>query len=158
MESHGAEKRIRELFAEMRREDERAAPPFSLHWQKVQHPASELPHRRPRLRFAIVAGLCIAALAAFIFSKKHANHQLPSKSAQPMAVAPQTATAEPVAPTIKGQSSPKPVKQKRAPAHGSRATMSISAWQSPTASLLRSPSGELLSTLPQLDEFLQKPK
>lgn len=163
MDLNGAEKRIRELFREMRQEDERAAPPFVRDWEVARSQTGQLRSRHYILRFAAAAGmLCAAALTAFILLRENPGRRIQSAAVvpEPLSVsdltAKQTAHAVDSAPVSHVKKSWKPVRRTRVVGRRESAGSPISTWQSPTASLLSSVSEEILKTVPRLDESLQE--
>ena len=168
MELGGDEKRIRALFSELSFEDQSHAPSFGRLWRKAESTESARP-RNWRLSTAAVA-LCaaaivtVAALAAWSWSAPTTN--LPTQNA--LNIIPNPTPAAP-APDRHDSSSPtdhprsQPQRKKRQPRY--RVTDSavagaamLSSWQSPTSSLLQSPTGFALNTLPQLNESAEQLK
>lgn len=160
MNLNGAEKRIRELFREMRQEDERVAPPFVKDWEIARSQTGKLRHHYHIFRFAAAAGLlCAATLTAFILLRENPKHRIQSVAVvpEPLSVSdlaakqPAHPDSAPVSPIKK---SSKPARRTHASGRSARTGFPISTWQSPTASLLSSVSQEILKTVPRLDESL----
>ena len=160
------EKRIRQLFGEMSRDDARRAPDFEMLVQAGSRGVARSKSGvQAFLAAAAAAVLLVAVVTAAVLMVRHPNNQSPSGADRPV--------AEWVAPP----KSPEPVVPRRPPSvatnhtpvrHAARrirnqrrsnelaiAMKSLSAWQSPTASLLNSPGEELLKSLPRLGDSLQ---
>ena len=165
MNLNGDEKRIRQLFREMSRDDQRRAPQFASVLAAARSGIARSQKRTRSLRFAMaVAMLCAALLIAMAIIVRPSKPQGPAHDEQ--AVAP-TVTPEappnsaPKQPGVGTPSvEPRRVIIKRARHHRTTdqlavAMNSLFAWQSPTASLLKTPGDELLRSLPRLGESLQ---
>ena len=157
MNLNGDEKRIEQLFREMGLEDARRAPPFACVLEAANRTA------QPRARVGLLAVAVVAAtlivvsLLALVVARHNRTVAGPPQQAEAPAAQPQM---PPVidAPTPRQASQRRPV---RHPHHRIAADVltldmkSLFAWQSPTASLLKSPSENLLIPLPRLGESLQ---
>ena len=165
MNLNGEEKRIQQLFSDMRSEDRLRAPQFSTVLASAQSGVSLTPQRDGTLRFAIASAmLCLAALIVLFAVMRSSKTPSPTPDDQVLA-----APLHTEAPTniVKSETAVRATDDsKRAPAikrarHARRTTSlaaaikSISSWQSPTASLLQTPDDELLRSLPRLGESLQ---
>ena len=174
MELVGEEKRILALFSEARLADAQAAPSFAGVWNRAQ--SGTIRERRAfNLSFVAATALLVCALVSLAWwsSRSQRSHDAV------IANLPSITTGAPVEviQSVKGPE-PKPVKQ-GGPSDRSRAlklaarrqailvaagkkalrdAKAIQSWQSPTATLLDSPSGELLKSLPQLNQAVEELK
>jgi hypothetical protein len=176
MELVGEQKRIRELFSELRLADEQLAPRFAAVWNRAQaRPVA--PARGFNFSFVVVAALLICALVSLAlwskYSRQNAQQVVTAAMKTPIAV-PLDITRPPVnvslAPAIdlsqSGRRSARtnPLARLRrlaaernalvlaANLKATREATSISSWQSPTTAFLKSQNDELLKSLPQLNE------
>ena len=165
MNLNGDEKRIRQLFREMSRDDQRRAPQFANVLAAARSGMARSQNRPRSLRFATaVAMLCAALLIAMAIIVKPSKPQDPARADH--AIAP-TAPPEPppdIALERPGTGAPgvepprviiKHVRHHRTTDQLAIAMNSLYAWQSPTASLLKTPGDELFRSLPRLGESLQ---
>jgi hypothetical protein len=156
------EKRIRQLFNELGREDERKAPGFANVLQAVLM-RSRGPGRR--LRFwrlaAVVAMPVLAIVVALLLLASHSTGPAPPGDFTTLQTIPSPVPSNPglspeiVPPTYMGHFRPVPLKRSQwrrpaSPTHDS--TVLISQWQSPTNFLLRVPGNELLKSLPRVPD------
>ena len=165
MNLNGDEKRIRQLFREMSRDDQRRAPQFASVLAAASSGIARSQNRTRSLRFATaVALLCAALLIAMAIIVRPSKPNSPARDGQATAptVTPEASpTSPPKQPGVGTPSAePRRVIIKRARHHQSTdqlavAINSLFAWQSPTASLLKTPGDELLRSLPRLGESLQ---
>ena len=167
MESIGDEKRIRALFSEVRFADEQAAPSFTATWHRGQARAIR-PRRAFNLSFVTATALLVFALGGLALWSRYSQ---PARPVQKASVTPPA--NDPVTATIKNdQAPPAPVLvknrvvQRRQMKRSVRAesltvaehrqaqqqAKDLASWQSPTSSLLSSPSDNLFKSLPQLNE------
>ncbi len=169
MEWNGEEQRIQALFRELRLADERVAPPFVTEWQRIRGGAC--PRQTSFRLIPLVAGLaviCVTVLVTMFFLKQRqqisvTRPPLPSVLSRP----PVSKPSGPFQASVVDQ---KP-KQIKAPAvrhklsrslvasrrpyrkyQIARAAIALSRWQSPTATLLQSPSERLLRSVTQIDQ------
>jgi hypothetical protein len=166
MNLNGDEKRIRQLFREMSRDDQRRAPEFA---SVLAAGNSGMAHSRKRnrsLRFATaVAMLCVALLIAVVIVVRPSKPQhAASHDGQASTPAVQPEAQPSVVPYQPGVQAPgveprktiiKHARHRRTSDQMAIAMKSLFAWKSPTASLLQTPGGELLRSLPRLGESLQ---
>jgi len=118
MKTEGEQDRIKTLFCDLKREDERRAPPF---WQVLQAAEARRSSAfRPTLWAAAAgtAAVVLVAGGAFLLAHRHGG--------QPAA------------------SSASPVVQSHAPKTPEAMALEISRWESPTAFLLKPPAGPSL--------------
>jgi hypothetical protein len=165
MNLNGDEKRIQQLFHEMRLDEQRRTPGFAGVLAAANAGIASSQNRGRSLRFALAtAVLCFAVLIALAIIER------PWKPRGP-AAEDEGATAQleqPHAPgAVESKLSPEApveVPRKTTVRHAHRrpasnpvalATKSLFAWQSPTASLLQTPDDELLKSLPRLGESLK---
>lgn len=164
MELIGEEKKIHDLFRELRVEDKRFAPRFAAVWSRTQARAN----RSSRVfKLAFVAATVLLAFALFSlpwWSNRWPSTQTAKQSAvtppvQPNVVAPDNKTSAPENVVVKNEPPLKPPSINRV--HNVKAVVAdntirdaavISKWESPTSTLLSSPADEVFSSLPQLNE------
>ena len=167
MEYVGEEKRIRELFRELRLENERLTPPFALLWIRAQA-APARPLRATNLSFALATALLVCALVSLALWSRPWQMNSPSKVASlnpPVQSAGPVLIPKPAIATIVPRSTMKPrsikgVSRRQTESLALNKTeisdaAAISKWESPTASLLRSPSEQVLTTVPQFNEAVK---
>jgi len=187
MESVGNEKKIQALFRELKLADERVAPEFIKVWNRAQATSPGSP-RVFRISFTVAtAVLLVITLSALVLwsrngqpgdqvDPKLATESTPPGSMPGSTLAPHQATPATPPPTRPLRSvvaqSPVRVKSNQWPpklaAPGKsdleaknaviREAVSISSWQSPTATLMQSPADHVLTSLPQLDRSLNELK
>ena len=168
MELVGEEKKIQALFSELKLEDGQAAPSFVAVLNRAQLKTIR-PHRAFKLSFGAATALLVCALVSLALWTRYS--QRPQKSA--------VATVPPISNASPGQvaKNPEPkqwsneeqrssnsrsrglkVAARRqaillaASRKAAREAKAIESWQSPTSALLSSSSGEVLTSLPQLNE------
>jgi hypothetical protein len=174
MELVGEEKRIQALFSEARLADEQTMPSFAGVWNRAQAKTIRAP-RAFNLSFVAATALLVCALVSLAWWMNHAQR---NQGALAVTVPPITngGAINVVQPT-KGVA-PAPVTQPRsgeksralilaARRHAVLAAASqkilrdakaIESWQSPTATLLDSPSEALLKSLPQMNQSVDELK
>ena len=172
MELAGNENKIPALFRELKLADERVAPEFIRVWNRAQSTSQRSP-RVFKMSLAMAMALFVIALSSLLFwshnwqRSQQPNPGIATGPATPGAtLAPLSAMPEPALPGV--VASPNRVKSNRrdlkatARRHADlnagnvaiRETVSISSWQSPTATLMQSPADQVLTSLPQLDRSL----
>jgi hypothetical protein len=165
MNLNGDEKRIQQLFLEVSRDDQRRAPQFAGVLAAARSGLARSQNRTRSLRLAIaVTMLCLAMLMAMVVvlrpSKPRGlaarDDQGSAPPVQPEAP-PSVLRSQPgvVATNIARKSIIKRARHPRTSDSLAIAMKSLSSWQSPTASLLKTPGDELLRSLPRLGESLQ---
>lgn len=169
MELVGEEKRIQVLFSELRVADEQTAPGFAAVWNRAQSRTCR-PQRAFNLSFVAATALLVCALVSLA---------LWSRQWQPKVDAlvnpPPVPTARPSQVVVRNYevNTPTPAQKRTGLTSKSRAlklatsrqavlvaanrkaaqeAKAIASWRSPTATLLDSPSDELLKSLPQLNQ------
>jgi hypothetical protein len=157
MNQEREERTIRELFRQLRRDDEPSAPPFAASLED----ALSRNERTDRFRFVRPAAVAIVVLLLLggvwlSFPKRSAKTQFPidvGNSGTPAPNVESPPAPEPTSPSVADQ----PMKSNR---HRQKhvqprpATLLVSQWRSPTVSLLRTPGEQFLKTVPRLDESL----
>lgn len=167
MNLNGDEKRIRQLFRELSCDEQGRAPEFA---GVIEAAHSRTQGTRHRTRsFAIawaIAALCVGMLIALSFAVRQSKPQPPGAPMEAV-VAPQPTepTSNVTIPKVadKPGTTERPKLIKRIPRRGKSDDLairmkSLSAWQSPTASLLKAPGEEIFKSLPRLGESLQSIK
>jgi hypothetical protein len=173
MNLSGEEKRIRDLFDEMRSEDERAAHTFARDWEaaRARIPGRSFSFRL--LRLACVTTFPIAIIVmSFVLLWQYRAGDSPTQVANGTGLAQKTPPADPELerppqpgrppaivhiPPVRA-SKTKPVRRSRASNKQAQTVASLSAWRSPTDSLLKSPSDEMLKSLPRIGESVKEMK
>ena len=170
MEYVGEEKKIRELFRELRLENERLTPQFAGLWIRAQA-APARPLRAFNLSFALATALLVCALVSLalwsrpwqINSRSSITSVNPPVQSVSPAVIPKPATATIVPRSTIKTRSIKGVSRRQTESLALNKTeisdaAAISKWESPTASLLRSPSEQVLTTVPQFNDAVKDMK
>ena len=147
------EKRIRRLFRELGREDERKAPGFAV---VLQAALARAPGRG--LRLWVVALPALAVVVALVLLVSHLTRPDPpvdftTLQAIPLPgpdIGPHLAIEPPETP--KSQVTISVARRRRQPLPAHNSSLLISQWQSPTDSLLRIPGSELLKGLPRVPD------
>ncbi len=165
------QKRIQELFSELRLADEQTVPRFAAVWNRAQARTVK-PARAFNLSFAAATALLVCALVSLAVWSRYLQRNAPQNAAVV------TGTATPAAGSVQViknvEANPPASGAKRLRTNSSshatklaaqrhalmlavirkaaREAKSISSWQSPTAALLKSQNDELLKSLPQLNE------
>jgi hypothetical protein len=166
MESIGDEKRIRALFSELRFADEQWEPGFSAVWHRAQTP-QVVPRRAFNLSFVAATALLVFALGALAVWTRY-SPPAPAASAYGVLMAPADLAPIKNKPQVTGpvevNNDPSRLKHRLVKSAVGRQTLIaadrrtlkdakyLNDWQSPTASLLTSPSNGLFTSLPQLHE------
>jgi len=165
MEFSGDEKRIQALFSELSLEDQTRAPSFEKLCTRTEAPAP-LVRRFVMVATAILAAVClIAALSLYRSSQfEHAANippqTIPTTTSDVRVIQPeQLANAK----ELRTVRPPRILRPRQNPNVVIRQAELISKWQSPTSTLLNSPTASVLSSLPQLtssardlEQFLPK--
>jgi hypothetical protein len=169
MESVGDEKKIRALFSELKIADEQTAPGFTAVWHRAQA-RSMKPRRAFNLSFAVATALLVCGLASLAVWSMYSRPAAPVRAFAIVAAndfsAPQINDGSSMnGPTAPVKNDPQPGKSRRTKLAAQRQALmlannrraakeakTIESWQSPTASLLSSPSDDLFKSLPQLNE------
>ena len=180
MESVGNEKKIQTLFRELKLADERVAPEFVKVWDRAQAASPGSP-RVFNISFAVAtAALLVITLSALVLWSRNGqpgNQVAPKVATQSTPIstlgstpAPHAATPAPTGlvvaqPPVRLKSNQwarKLAARRKADLDARNAVIreavSISSWQSPTATLMQSPADNVLSSLPQLDRSLNELK
>lgn len=161
MNRNGDEERIRQLFHELRREDQRIAPQFGDVFTAAWNRNKGSNTATWSIRFAAAAVLCVLVLITIRLSTPVPQEEqtAPSSTLSPVASSDKTTNVVRSLPqTPKIQRHPTIRKQLRPRQLSSSLAISmksLSSWQSPTAALLQTPQDEILNTLPRLGESLR---
>ena len=152
------EERIKELFNELRREDEHLAPPFARDWAAA---LSRTRNRRswPVFR-AVAAGLMLILLggALFVFFRQTSPQPAPAVASAPVRPIAESQPAPDLnAPRAElkkdlREAQPKIIRHLRLPARPRQSQVLISQWRPPTDFLLKYPGEQLLKTVPKLGD------
>jgi hypothetical protein len=175
MELVGEEKRIQALFSEVRLADEQTTPSFVGVWNRAQAKTVRT-QRGFNLSFVAATALLVCALVSLAWWSRHWQ-----RNPEVIATAPAVPATSPVKVGIENEevkpSSPVGrrvafssksnavrlasrreallVAANRTATHEAKA---IASWKSPTVTLLDSSSGELLKSLPQLNQTVDELK
>jgi hypothetical protein len=166
MNLNGDEKRIRQLFREMSLDDQRRAPEFAGVLAAANSGMASSQNRARPWRFAMAAAMLCAALliamAIIVRPSKPQGTAAHDDQASTPAVQPEAQpNVVPYQPGVEAANvGPRRVIIKRVRHRPPSDQMAIAmkslfAWKSPTASLLQTPGGELLRSLPRLGESLK---
>ncbi|HKA17451.1 MAG TPA: hypothetical protein VKN18_03960 [Blastocatellia bacterium] len=162
MNRNGKEESIRQLFHELRCEDQRHAPQFGdlLTAARNRNEGSNIPTWS--IKFAAAAVLCVLVLITIRLStpvRPQEQQLVPDSASGPLAASDKTTDvvrnlSQPPKtqrhPSIRRQSRPRQFSSSLA-----IAMKALSSWQSPTAALLDTPQDRMLNTLPRLGESLR---
>jgi hypothetical protein len=175
MEIIGDDKKLRALYSEARVADETAPPSFTSVWHRAQARSLQ-PRRAFKLSLALVTALLVLMLGSLaVWSMYSPRSNQPHEAAAPGSVAPAVVntpekpkTDEEVRTAEKAPQSPieAPVHRSNRPrvrrptaqpdsqliAQTTVKETTIDTWQSPTATLLSSPTDGLFKSVPQLNE------
>jgi hypothetical protein len=176
MEIIGDDKKLRALFSETKVADGAATPSFTSAWQRAQA-RSLNPRRAFNLSFALVTALLVLTLGSLavwsIYSpRSNQPHEARKAESAPGGVAPEAARSPEKPKTIeepriaeKASQGPietighRPAKNRvrKATAQSEAQLLAsnqttIDTWQSPTSTLLSSPTDGLFKSVPQLNE------
>jgi hypothetical protein len=161
MNRNGDEERIRQLFHELRREDQGIAPQFGDVFTAAWNRNKGSNTANWPIRFAAAAVLCVLVLITIRLSTPVPQEEqtAPGSTLSPVASSDTTTKAVgSLSQTPKTQGHPT-IRRRLRPRQfsGSLAISmkSLSSWQSPTAALLQTPQDEILNTLPRLGESLR---
>ena len=168
MELSGEEKKLQALFSELKTAEEQTTPHFGAMWNRAQ----SAPRRIPAFNPAFVAATILLVFGVVAFAV-WSRYSRATSSRQPVfASAPQnpstSAGADAAAPTTETPA-PKPknaiIVSRRNKVTSQHMAMlaavnrklekdakSIANWTSPTSALLESPSDEIFSSLPELNQ------
>jgi hypothetical protein len=168
MESGWEEKKIQALFSEVRTADKQVAPHFAAIWNRAQL----TPRRRRAFNpvFVAATALLIFALVSLAvwsrYSQRTPQNNIAMVTPPPALTPTETSTTptgvmEVLKPkadrTVKRSSVSRLAAQRHAALLAANQKLAseakaITSWQSPTSALLSSPSDEVFSSLPQLNQ------
>jgi hypothetical protein len=170
MDFPGEEKRIRALFSEQKLEDVRLAPSFGRVWNRAQLQTIR-PRRAFNLSFIAATALLVCALASLAIWSQYSRQRDPARALAMVgpavlptpadkAVVPASSSGPDQMPKRRVVTRGRTLKLTAAPQTTLSATnqktiqaaKEIGSWSSPTATLLSSPSSEVMNSLPQLNE------
>ena len=163
MNLNGEEKRIRQLFSELRSSELERAPEFTTVLAGGASSAVRPRNRSRSWKFAMAVSVLFAVLLVTIAiilqpSKPQAGAAPSQASAPALQLEEPVTVGPPQLEAARGSAPQKRVarrRKRRSPDQTAIAMRSLFAWQSPTAALLKIPSDELLRSLPRLGESLQ---
>jgi hypothetical protein len=165
MELVGSEKKLQALFRELKLADEVLTPDFCRVWSSAQtRPAP----RAFKFSLALVTALILVTLVSLgLWSRPWQRSQpaapivAATSGSMPVTLIPTgpTVALGPKSDRVRRHRSDRKFSARRssAPAASPEAA-SISTWQSPTATLMKSPADDMLTSLPQLDSSLTELK
>ena len=168
MELSGEEKKLQALYSELKTADEETVPRFARVWSRATPTAGRAFVFNPA--FVAVTALVVCAVVSFaVWSRYRPQIQTTPDVRVEIPAAPDTRNST-VSPTVGPTAAPPSTPLNVNTARRSRTTVrrnsiqlaanrkltrdakAITDWESPTAALLSSPSDELFSSLPQLNE------
>ena len=162
MNQNGDEKRIRQLFREMSRDDESRTPAFSRVVQGANLRTGAIRSGLSRRLALTFAALCVAVITLTIGLLRYQAPVEQISEAPPTAIVlPGTPTdITPVTPEVIKKATPREMiairhVRHRKPVNDLALAMKLSSWRSPTDSLLKSPSDDKLMSLPNLGDSLR---
>jgi len=169
MELVGSEKKIQALFSELKLADQRVTPEFTRMWHRAQTMRSGRA-REFRLSFALATAMLLISLAALILWPRNVERTAATIPAVASVSVKQDAisASPPTLPRSTRLVVTQPIGHIRsrrwyrtaltrdtfdlnAGTAAMREVLASSSWQSPTATLLQSPAGYVLTSLPELD-------
>ena len=150
MELAGNEKRIQALFSELSLADRAGVPNFEHSWKRAE---TAQPVKSFSGLIAVIGVIAAGVISLSIWTWSNST-------ADTLAIAPQQIPTSDIArpPQINAVSDPSPARfrrpgQKRpSERHLIREAAVLSRWQSPTQTLMESPAGVALDSLPQLNQ------
>lgn len=173
MELTGEETRIRALFSGVRLADEQSVPNFAGMWSRAQSRTLR-PTRAFNLAFAAATALLVCGLVSLAWLSGYwPGHRDTVVAEVPRIVLPPVEVVKPAnnpesvkvkQPRFSDRSLTQKLAARRhavlvaAGKKALRDAKAIASWQSPTATLLSSPSDELLKSLPQLTQTAEELK
>ena len=176
------ENEIRRLFRELKREDERLAPPFARDWNAALSRTDEGRTTRRALRLCAATAVTLVALGGLALIALRMSERRPIPNAAQGPVAAPVQTQPPSVASVGALPSPveksgawrnrgaKPDSKigsprglsknirRRTPPRPQAEVALISRWRSPTEFLLNTPGEQLLRTVPRLDDSVLKIK
>ena len=170
MESGWEEKKIQALFSELKTADEQVAPRFATLWNRAHLAPRRIRAFNPA--FVAATALLVFGLVSLAVWSRYAQRtqtvvavvETPPTSIPKPTATPWTATVKDSG-AVSPAAAPRKIKRSRtnrlspeeralvvANQKLARDAKAITKWQSPTSSLLTSPSEEIFSSLPQLNK------
>jgi len=169
MELSGEEKKLQALFSELKTVDEQTTPHFGATWNRAQIPPRKIRRFSPVFVAAMML-LMFGVVAFAVWSRYSRTTSAPQPAVAKTQQSPATTTAGEL-PFAPGIETPLPTSKNvvtvavKNKAMSQRNAMlaaanrklqkdakSIANWSSPTSALLESPSDEIFSSLPQLNQ------
>lgn len=179
MELVGNEKKIQALFRELKLADERVAPEFIKVWDRAQATSPGW-SRVFNISFAVTTALLVITVSVLALWSRLAqpneqvNPKVANESTPPGSTPTPLRATPPPSPPIQSVVAQSPVRfksnqwarklaaRRKADLDARNAVIreavSISSWQSPTATLMQSPADHVLTSLPQLHRSLNELK
>ncbi len=147
-----SEEQIKELFRQLKQDDERHAPSFASVWQTAVTRGEKAAVGWSILRVALaVIVLLTLAGAGFVFFRQTADKQVARPPATPEVNAPPAPHNDPPPKLASYDNQPrKVVRRRRAPAPAQPLEVMISQWRSPTDFLLKTPAAPGVKEVPHL--------
>ena len=159
------EKKLKGLFHELRREDERLAPSFARDWEAALSRIGKARHP-PRVFRVAAATVMLIVLGSSVFILFRQPARQPAPTGAPAEEAPVSVASSthqspppPLVPLFKapGKVLPRAVRRQSS-ARPRQSAVFISQWRSPTDFLLKSPGEQLLKTVPRPGESVREIK
>lgn len=156
MEFSGDEKRIQALFSELSLENQTRTPRFEKLWLRAE---ANAPARAPLATRLVLVAILVIVVMSFVAARTWLSSSQTENTANiPSQIIPTTSAPRVQQPEqLLSATSKNSVRPRRLIRHQTeRATIRqaemLSNWQSPTNTLLNSPTASVLSSLPQLNQ------
>jgi hypothetical protein len=166
MELSGEEKKLQALFSELKAADEQTTPHFGATWSRAQNTPRRIRVFKPAFVAAMIMLLMFGVVAFAVWTRYLRTTAAPQPVIATVPQNPSTTIAQ--APPAPETPAPKPKnavtvsRRNKAPSQHNamlaanrqlqKDAKSIANWSSPTSALLESPSDEIFSSLPQLNQ------
>jgi hypothetical protein len=146
------EEQIKELFQQLKQDDERYAPSFANQWETAVTRGEKAAGGWPVLRVAMAAMILMtfAGAGVLLFRLAASEQVAPPPDAPKVSVSPAPYTEPPPMIALSGNAPPKVVRRRRAPAQRLPLEAMISEWRSPTDFLLKTSEARWLKEVPRL--------
>lgn len=152
MELGGTEKRIQALFSELSLEDHSYVPRFEHLWTRAAA-TRPVPARTFRQSLAVTAVVIIVAMSSFALWSKQSQVVLNIAPLEiPTTPLPQLAAVVDTSRSPRAQRPKRVARPRQTESDVITEAALLSSWQSPTSSLVESPSSISFSSLPQLNQ------
>ena len=163
MKTDWQEKRLRQLFRELGREDEREAPSFARLLKSALQRDGRTNRKLSPWGLGAVAATLVLGVAVALVLRAHLSEPAPLGDFSTLQTIPYLETSPVIPLPGIGQGEPEPFRSalsrtqprhRRAVSPSYKSSILISQWKSPTEVLLRTPGNELLKSLPRVPDPL----